>query len=78
MIGRTGANFDYFWSAVADFLRQETRSKYYSVPVPEGEGIRMYATEHAFPDIPPLYIYYRPEDPYITFLGVSPAWSRTP
>jgi hypothetical protein len=49
----------------------------YSEEVPDGEGIRMLPTRGGFPDIAPLYMYYRVEqDPNnIIYLGLSPAWS---
>jgi hypothetical protein len=38
----------------------------------------MLPTRYPFPDIPPLYVYFRVEQrpSRIVFLGLSPAWSR--
>ncbi len=50
----------------------------YSEEVPDSEGIRMLRTRDAFPDIPPLYVYYRVEEQpnKIIYLGLSRAWSQ--
>ena len=49
----------------------------YSTEVPDSDGIRIVPTRQAFPDIPPLYVYYRfsAELRRVVFLGLSPAWS---
>ena len=38
----------------------------------------MRPTRMAFPDIPPLYVYYRVEENpnRIVYLGLSPAWTH--
>lgn len=75
-LGLSGENFEYFFQDVERILRDYPRVG--SVAVPGGQGILMRATLDAFPDIPPLYIYYRvKENPNaIRFFGLSPAWSE--
>lgn len=75
-LGLAGANFDYFFRAVEVYLRDYPWE--FSEEVPDSDGIRMLPTRNAFPDIPPLYVYYRVEqDPNrIFYLGLSPAWSH--
>jgi hypothetical protein len=74
-LGLPGQNFDYFFHDVERHLGDYPWE--YSTEVPNGRGIRMIGTRDAFPDIPPLYVYFRVEvDPNkIVFLGLSPAWS---
>lgn len=75
-LGFGGPNFDSFFSAVETYLGDYPWE--YSVEVPESEGIRILSTRRAFPDIPPLYVYYRVEENpnRIHYLGLSPAWSQ--
>jgi hypothetical protein len=75
-LGLTGSNFDYFFGAVEKLLGDYPYK--YSEEVPESEGIRVLPTEAAFPDIPPLYVYYRVEHQpnRIRFMALSPAWSK--
>lgn len=74
-LGFAGPNFDGLFRAVETYLGDYPWE--YSVEVPGSEGIRMLATRRAFPDMPPLYVYYRVEENpnRIRFLGLSPAWS---
>lgn len=76
-LGLGGPSFDYFFREVEAQICTYPWEN--STPVPDGDGIRMQGTENAWPDIPPLYLYFRVEqDPNrVVFLGVSPAWSRT-
>jgi hypothetical protein len=73
----TGPHFDYFWAdvevAICDW------PWHYSEEVPDSEGIRMRGTEYVAPDLPALYVYYRadPREDVVTFLGISPAWSKS-
>jgi hypothetical protein len=75
-LGLAGRNFDYFFTAVENYLGDYPWE--YSEEVPDSEGIRMLPTRRGFPDIPPLYIYYRVEQNpnKIIYLGLSRAWSR--
>jgi hypothetical protein len=74
-LGLHGADFDGFFCdveiAIGDYPWQ------YSEEVPDSKGIRMRPTREAFPDIPPLYVYYRVEKQpnKIVYLGLSSAWS---
>jgi hypothetical protein len=74
-MGLAGPNFDHFFKEVEDYLGDYPWE--YSEEVPDSEGIRMLPTRMSFPDIPPLYVYYRVEQNpnKIIFLGLSPAWS---
>ena len=76
-LGLSGPNFDYFFRDVEAYVCDYPWQ--YSTPVPDGDGVRMLPTRDAFPDIPPLYIYYRVEvDPNrVVFLGLSAAWSQS-
>lgn len=75
--GLSGAPFDYFFADVernrADYPWQG------ATEVPDSGGILMLPTKDGFPDLPPLYVYYRVnEHPNrIHFLGLSQAWSET-
>lgn len=75
-LGLSGSDFDHFFQSVEDHLGDYPWE--YSDEVPDSEGIRMLRTRDAFPDIPPLYIYYRAEEQpnRIIFLGLSRAWSQ--
>jgi hypothetical protein len=74
--GLGGPNFDHFFQAVVAFLADYPWE--YSAEIPNSDGIWMLPTRNSFPDIPPLYVYYRvKQDPNrIVYLGVSPAWSQ--
>jgi hypothetical protein len=76
-LGLSGRPFDYFFRGVENYLANYPWK--YSEEVKDSGGIRMLPTRDAFPDIPPLYVYYRVEqDPNkIVFLGLSPAWSQS-
>jgi len=73
-LGLSGSDFDYFFQSVEDHLGDYPWE--YSEEVSDSEGIRMLCTRGAFPDIPPLYIYYRVEEKLnkIIYLGLSRAW----
>jgi hypothetical protein len=77
-LGLGGANFDHFFR---DVERQILDYPWiYSTEVPESGGTLMRATRDAFPDIPPLYVYYKvvkiDRARYrVHFVGLSPAWS---
>jgi hypothetical protein len=75
-LGLSGANFDHFFAAVEQHLADYPWAS--SEEVPGGEGIWMLPTRQAFPDIPPLYVYYRVEQNpnRIIYLGMSHAWSK--
>jgi hypothetical protein len=75
-LGLSGSDFDHFSQSVEDHLGDYPWE--YSEEVPDGEGIRMLRTRDAFPDIPPLYVYYRVEEQpnEIIYLGLSRAWSQ--
>ena len=75
-LGLAGENFDHFFRAIENFLGDYPWE--YSDEVPNSQGIRMLPTRGGFPDVPPLYVYYRVEENpnKIVFLGLSPAWSR--
>lgn len=75
-LGLAGPNFDYFFNDVETFLGDYPWE--FSKQIPDSEGIRMLPTRNAFPDIPPMYVYYRVEQRLnkIVFLGLSPAWSK--
>lgn len=76
-LGLDGAPFDFFFAGIEEhlsFFPWTTSSE----EVPEGEGARMLPTEQGFPDIPALYVYYSVDSERfkITFLRLSPAWSK--
>lgn len=50
----------------------------FSKEVPDSEGIRLFPTRQAHPDIPAMYVYYRvdAERHRVIFLGLGPAWSQ--
>lgn len=75
-LGLSGSDFDHFFQSVEDHLSDYPWE--YSEEVPDGEGIRMLRTRDAFPDIPPLYVYYRVQEQpnRIVYLGLSRAWSQ--
>lgn len=75
--GLTGRPFDYFFLAVEHVIGNYPYAD--SVEVPESDGIRMRATRDAFPDLPPLYLYYKIEhDPNrVVFMSLSAAWSES-
>ena len=75
-LGLSGANFDYFFGDVERVLRDYPGEG--AEEVPGGGGILMRPTRDAFPDIPPLYIYYivNGSPNTIRFLGLSRAWSE--
>jgi hypothetical protein len=75
-LGLIGRNFDYFFQGVETALGDYPWQ--YSEEVPDSDGIRMRPTRDAFPDIPPLYVYYRVEQQpnKIIYLGLSRAWSQ--
>jgi hypothetical protein len=77
-LGLTGEAFDYFWRAVEKQLSDYPYHRY-SREVPDHEGIRIFPTEEAYPDLPALYVYYRVEHQpnRIHYLALSPAWSRS-
>jgi hypothetical protein len=72
-----GRPFDHFFLAVEKIVGDYPYDE--SMEIPESGGIRMRATRDAFPDLPPLYLYYRVEhDPNrVVFLSLSKAWSET-
>lgn len=78
-LGLSGANFDHFFE---DVERQLLDYPWiFSREVPDSGGTLMRETRNAFPDIPPLYVYYKviqdsPRDCRVYFLGLSPAWSK--
>jgi hypothetical protein len=77
-LGLGDKNFDYFFQGVETFLRNSPGQD--SVEVPNSEGIWMMQTRHAFPDIPPLYVYYRIEEEparNVVFIGLSRAWAQS-
>ncbi len=75
-LGFGGPSFDFVFGEIEHYLADHPWA--YSEEVPDGEGIRMLSTRQAFPDIPPLYVYYMvEEDPNkIRYLGLSRAWSQ--
>lgn len=77
-LGLSGANFDHFFRRV-EFRVCEDPWMEYTEEVPDSEGIRILSTRRAFPDIPPLYVYYRVErlPEKVIFLGLSRAWSQS-
>jgi hypothetical protein len=75
-LGLGGPNFDHFFQAV-----EQNTLDYpweFSEEVPDSGGSRMRPTRDAFPDIPPLYVYYKvnAEACRVRFLGLSRAWSK--
>ena len=75
-LGLSGPNFDHFWRKVEKQLGNYPYN--YSEEVPDGEGMRMLPTADMFPDIPPLYVYYRVEHQpnKIHYWALSRAWSK--
>lgn len=76
-LGLSGANFDHFFREVEFYVCDDPWMQF-TEEVPDSDGIRMLSTRQAFPDIPPLYVYYRfePEAGRVVFFGLSPAWSQ--
>jgi hypothetical protein len=76
-LGLSGSNFNFFFETVERYLGNYPWK--YSEEIPNSGGIRMLPTRDAFPDIPPLYVYYRvgQQPNKIYYLGLSPAWSKT-
>ena len=70
-LGLGGSNFDYFFKEVEDHLADYPTIS--ATKVLEHEEIWMLRTQSAFPDIPPLFVYYRVEERpnKIVFLGLS-------
>jgi hypothetical protein len=75
-LGLSGASFDSRFADVERHLADYPRSS--ATKAPEHEGIWMLRTKEAFPDIPPLIVYYRvTEQPNrIVYLSLSPDWSK--
>lgn len=76
-LGLAGPNFDYFFRDV-----EQNALDYpweYSKEVPDSGGTRMRETREGFPDIPPLYVYWKvnAEECRVRFVGLSHAWSKT-
>lgn len=78
-LGLGGRNLDHFFE---DVERQLLDYPWiYSREIPDSGGTLMRETRNAFPDVPPLYVYYKviqdsPQDSRVYFLGLSPAWSK--
>lgn len=78
-LGLSGPNFDHFFRDVEAQLLDYPWI--YSREIPDSGGTLMRETRDAFPDIPPLYVYYKviqdsARDARIYFLGLSPAWTK--
>ena len=69
-LGLSGSAFDRFFQSVENHLGDYPWE--YSEEVPDSEGVRMLRTRDAFPNIPPLYIYYRVEEQPNRIIGVAP------
>jgi hypothetical protein len=76
-LGLSGRNFDYFFADVERNRRDYPWAG--AEEVPDSDGILMLPTKDAFPDVPPLYVYYRVREipNRIRFLGLSRAWSES-
>ena len=75
-LGLTGKNFDHFFRNVENNVCDYPWE--YSKEVPDSGGARMRETRGDYPDLPPLYVYYKVNvaENRIRFLGLSPAWSK--
>jgi hypothetical protein len=76
-LGLAGSNFDYLFSEVESHVYDYPWE--YSRGVPASGGTRMLRTRDAFPDIPPLYVYFKVNaaERRIAVIGLSEAWSST-
>jgi hypothetical protein len=74
-LGLSGSNFDHFFRDVKETILEYPWLNVEEVP--ESGGTLMRETRAAFPDVPPLYVYYKVnrEENRILFLSLSPAWS---
>lgn len=75
-LGLSGANFDSFFKDIERHLADYPRSS--ATKAPEREGVWMLRTREAFPDVPPLIVYYRVNElpNQIIYLGLSSDWSN--
>lgn len=74
-LGLGGPNFDHFFREVeANILDYPWIN---SKVVPDSGGTLMRETRYSFPDVPPLYVYYKvnPETGHVRFVGLTEAWS---
>jgi hypothetical protein len=76
-LGLAGLNFDYFFGEIESHICGYPWE--YSREVPASGGTRMLKTRDAFPDIPPLYVYFKvnANERRIAFIGLSEAWSAS-
>jgi hypothetical protein len=75
-LGLGGGSFDYFFADVEAHLADyPTISSTLILP---DEDIWMLRTRRGFPDLPPLFVYYRVEEQpnTIVYLGLSHDWSN--
>jgi hypothetical protein len=74
-LGLSGTNFNHFFRDVEGTILEYPWLN--AVEVPESGGTLMRETRAAFPDVPPLYVYYKVnrEQNRIRFVSLSPAWS---
>jgi hypothetical protein len=72
----SGSDFDYFFADVENYLADYPTVSSTSV-IPH-EDIWMLRTRSGFPDLPPLFVYYRVEElpNKIIYLGLSRDWSN--
>jgi len=76
-LGLAGPNFGHFFNGVETHICDYPWE--YSREVPGSGGTRMLGTRDAFPDIPPLYVYFKvnADERRIAFVGLSEAWSAS-
>lgn len=73
-LGFSAKHFDSIWRE-PEFRLCDDPWMQYTQEIPASEGMRIMPTRQAFPDIPPLYVFYRfnGETQKVDFCGLSPA-----
>jgi hypothetical protein len=74
-LGLGGKNFDHFFRLVEENILDYPWI--HSKVVPDSGGTLMRETRESFPDVPPLYVYYKvnAETHHVRFVGLTKAWS---
>ena len=72
-LGLAGTNFDFFFKDVEQAILEYP----YGDEIPDSGRTIMRETREAFPDVPPLYVYFKldAENRRVLFLGLTQAWS---
>jgi hypothetical protein len=72
-LGLAGTNFDFFFKNVEHAILDYP----YGDEIPDTGGTMMRETRETFPDVPPLYVYFKldTDNRRVLFLGLTQAWS---